>query len=275
MCRWRLRRESGFTLTELMVVVAAIAILIALLMPTIATARERASTVECMSRERVLVQSLSAYAALNRGKYPPNAATPAPGWFWNDTFVLGINSDLTFVKYSPDVPGQNVGTSFTCPKDRSSARTYAMNYWASSLVVILGSAAKATNIKRGMFWNAAVRRGDRMILVSETWSGTTTENGIYSCPSTIGYMGDDPASRFGASGGITPYSVPHWGTVNCELAYVLHRVPSHNGGTAPIGQVNIAFADGHVATQAYGNLVNQAGQLTGTAYWSPLDYWTQ
>jgi prepilin-type processing-associated H-X9-DG protein/prepilin-type N-terminal cleavage/methylation domain-containing protein len=268
----RHRVWSGFTLVELLVSMGIIATLMGMLMPAFGRARAQANLISCMSRERQLLQALSAYAAMSRGRYPPNTVSPSPGCFWNDSALLGIKSDTL---YSTDTPGTNVGTIFTCPMDQFSVRTYAMNVWASSFVFIapLPTSIRSTWAKSGSFWNQGVRRAPSMILLTETWSSALEQNGIYKCGNCIGESAVDPAARFGANGGVSPaLNEGPWGTANSEVSFALHRIPSNKGGTQPSGRVNIGFADGHVATEAQTDLVNPAGQLTGVAYWSPLDF---
>src|SRR5205085_5696783 len=66
------RGRGAFTLVELLVVVAIIAVLVALLLPVLAGARRSAQDVHCASNVRQLCCGLLAYSSENRGKFPPN-----------------------------------------------------------------------------------------------------------------------------------------------------------------------------------------------------------
>ena len=57
-----MKKYRGFTLVELLVVVAIIAILMAILLPALTAAREKARSVKCMSNTRNLGQALNTYA---------------------------------------------------------------------------------------------------------------------------------------------------------------------------------------------------------------------
>jgi len=60
----------GFTLLELLIVIAILAILAALLAPTLRNAREQASLMKCMNNLRQISLGLEMYANENDEKYP-------------------------------------------------------------------------------------------------------------------------------------------------------------------------------------------------------------
>ncbi len=68
------RKVRGFTLVELLVVVAIIALLVSILLPAMGSAREMAKLVVCASNQHQLIIGVQTYAADNKGKMPPNVA---------------------------------------------------------------------------------------------------------------------------------------------------------------------------------------------------------
>src|SRR5687768_5699583 len=63
--------RRAFTLVELLVVIGIIAVLIAVLLPALQSAREQAVSLQCLSNLRACGQTLYLYATQNKGQFPP------------------------------------------------------------------------------------------------------------------------------------------------------------------------------------------------------------
>lgn len=64
--------RPGFTLTELLIVIAIIGILVALLLPTLAGAKERAQRITCLNNLQQLQACWNMYTHDNNDRVPPN-----------------------------------------------------------------------------------------------------------------------------------------------------------------------------------------------------------
>jgi len=119
--------SAGFTLVELLVVIALIAILAALLLPTLSRGKEKARSAACMSNLKQLQVCWQMYTSDNNDSVPPNnsvvsipgSGDPLPtGVSWcagsprYDTNTAHIEAGLLF-SYN-----QSVGI-YRCPSDES------------------------------------------------------------------------------------------------------------------------------------------------------------
>jgi prepilin-type N-terminal cleavage/methylation domain-containing protein len=64
-------RRKGFTLVELLVVIGIIAVLVGILLPTLAKVRQQALNANCASNIRQIIIACQSYAANNKGYLPP------------------------------------------------------------------------------------------------------------------------------------------------------------------------------------------------------------
>ncbi len=95
---------AGFTLVELLVVVAVIAVLVALLMPAMAKAKESARRASCLNNLRQLSLASAAYSNDCKGRYP---------WFLD--WLYTKPGDLTSGRLYPYLKAKAV---YLCPTDK-------------------------------------------------------------------------------------------------------------------------------------------------------------
>lgn len=116
------QHPAGFTLVELLVVVAIIALLIAILLPALNKAREAAKLVACMSTLRQQGLALTQYAGEYRGHLPFHPATNDSGDYDGQMVACGAESVTYEWLLAPYMGGQsgwshaNTGLKgFWCP----------------------------------------------------------------------------------------------------------------------------------------------------------------
>jgi prepilin-type N-terminal cleavage/methylation domain-containing protein len=78
-----MRRNRGFTIIELLVVIGIIAVLLGILIPVVTGARNSAKKTQCAANLRTIFQAMSSYAADNDRKLPVFGNETDTEWLWN------------------------------------------------------------------------------------------------------------------------------------------------------------------------------------------------
>ena len=104
-------RRTAFTLVELLVVIGILAVLIGILLPSLANAREKARRVNCLSNLRTIGQSLLMYANAHKDRLP-NGNPPGVYHDYDGANWVMANFAKDYVR-EPRV--------FWCPADRDPA----------------------------------------------------------------------------------------------------------------------------------------------------------
>lgn len=96
-------RQKGFTLIEMLVVIAIIALLASMIVPAVSSALTRAQQTACMSNMRQIGQALMIYALENNENLPPTRHTAAAGESWI-TLLSPYLGDMDRIRICPADP---------------------------------------------------------------------------------------------------------------------------------------------------------------------------
>jgi prepilin-type N-terminal cleavage/methylation domain-containing protein len=152
-------RENAFTLIEVLVTLAIVALLAALLLPSLGPARERGRTMQCLSNERQIGVGMKLFADDAQGLYPESGADIAWDLIDNKTHkVSWMQQIFSNIKNR---------TIYRCPSDRFSPYSYFNGARAAYLV---SSNFAALDSKQVRFPAAHVLSGDA------PWAGSYATN---------------------------------------------------------------------------------------------------
>lgn len=121
-----LRHRAGFSLVELLVVIATIALLAAILLPALAAVKKKAQSISCLNNVRQLDFGVKMYSADFNSHYPPRSETDRwpnqiYGNYLKNLNVLLCPSDTNNAPLSSN-PGDTNGPDIA-------PRSYIINGW--------------------------------------------------------------------------------------------------------------------------------------------------
>ena len=124
-----IRAAIGFTLVELLVVVAIIAVLVAILSPALRRAKEITRRTICASNQRQIATAFTTYAVGNNTYFPSAISdwpgnnhvtlSPAPnGAHWSSLYVIGVRLARDLARLGlEDGPVNTKGGDYILPED--------------------------------------------------------------------------------------------------------------------------------------------------------------
>ena len=101
----RRKRDRAFTLIELLVVISIIAVLIAMLLPALSSAKYRVKVLYCSALLQQLGVGIAAYVSQNDGNYPLPSVINS-NW---------ITSEYTWVDNRENMNEISGGVPYRCP----------------------------------------------------------------------------------------------------------------------------------------------------------------
>jgi prepilin-type processing-associated H-X9-DG protein/prepilin-type N-terminal cleavage/methylation domain-containing protein len=234
----RKQPARAFTLVELLVVIGIIALLIAILMPALAAAKNQANRLKCVSNLRTLTQVSLLYANDNRGwlphsyyysNGPTNGANDGGSLSWVDLIARSLQQTL------PPAPVRNF---YNAAYDHTAAPYYLKIQWFKC-PSYPNEKQPVQYVING--WGATIAGGYQLALVRATRVHHSSEV-IYFLDANK----NRPLNEFNVHDVWEPSHLPMArgsGPGVRVLDDQRHR-----------GLVNIAFLDGHVSSKPFKNL---------------------
>jgi prepilin-type processing-associated H-X9-DG protein/prepilin-type N-terminal cleavage/methylation domain-containing protein len=259
------RRSFAFTLVELLVVVAIIALLLSILLPALGRARALASNVKCQAQQHQIGLAIELYANTNDDFLVPfneqvmPAGYSGPDFMWLELLVPYVNGGTRDAANYEQWQDQVIGSTWLCPDFQQTYQQEMQNFpWriGYGLNMFAGPEGASTNpwmpgvstswwnpganphTHKRMFKRTAWKRPTGKVLVGDCNDFNMHHKSAYHPP-------NNPGSAFDR----------HF---NSGQATEVNAAGTPTGEYQPGASANFLFADGHVESHPFEQVVGNA-----------------
>jgi prepilin-type N-terminal cleavage/methylation domain-containing protein/prepilin-type processing-associated H-X9-DG protein len=242
--------QGAFTLVEMMVVVAVIAILASLLLPAIAKSKSKALRIKCVSNLRQVGQAFILYADDHKGQLTPlNSGGPwgstivphnPTNWWYQiltDGHYMPETNDVHGIWRCPEARGDDLNSPFG--KRMDGYGPLEGKSYIPGLPSIIDYAYRMDGTKRGSHFLSEIKRPSQLWLVGDVGVPKDLKN----IPKG-GYRTDITTFAPDASG---------------DYPHVTPKQPAARHD----GKANVCFVDTHVEAWSYDDLRFNKGDIWG------------
>lgn len=271
-----MKRKGGFTLVELLVVIAVIALLMSILIPVLRKAKDQAMRIICGNNIKNLIFSLTIYGDRNNNKIPQGGGYWPWDVSWDVTYemVKNMGRDVSTIKAPAGSPSTYLpleySNHFYCPANVQQRR-YRDAYWEyTSGYRVIGYA---------FLWKAPWNNNGETPIIGFGLDGLQTDpskkwvdrtdisqpsNAELIIDATLSKQVNDPKYPNGNFGRIQTGSNPAGGTSpNCS-SHIMSEAKAVGG--------NIGFVDNHIEWRNFSEMKHRF-TVIGSGDNVPIFWW--